>query len=31
MAARALAAIDGWIDRNQIEPKPAMAPSALRL
>ncbi|HMD04357.1 MAG TPA: methylenetetrahydrofolate--tRNA-(uracil(54)-C(5))-methyltransferase (FADH(2)-oxidizing) TrmFO, partial [Candidatus Binatus sp.] len=31
MASRALAAIDGWIERNQIEPKPAMAPSALRL
>jgi methylenetetrahydrofolate--tRNA-(uracil-5-)-methyltransferase len=31
MAARALTAIDGWIERNQIEPKPAMAPSALRL
>jgi methylenetetrahydrofolate--tRNA-(uracil-5-)-methyltransferase len=31
MAARALTAIDGWIERNEIEPKPAMAPSALRL
>src|SRR5208283_317141 len=31
MAARALAEIDGWIDRNQIVPNPAMAPSALRL
>jgi methylenetetrahydrofolate--tRNA-(uracil-5-)-methyltransferase len=28
---RALAAIDGWIERNQIEPPAAMAPRALRL
>ncbi|MGD0672374.1 MAG: methylenetetrahydrofolate--tRNA-(uracil(54)-C(5))-methyltransferase (FADH(2)-oxidizing) TrmFO [Candidatus Binatus sp.] len=28
---RALSAIDGWIERNQIEPPAAMAPRALRL
>ncbi len=31
MGTRALAAIDGWIERNQIEPPAAMAPRALRL
>jgi methylenetetrahydrofolate--tRNA-(uracil-5-)-methyltransferase len=31
MGTRALAAIDEWIDRNQIEPSPAMAPRSLRL
>ena len=31
IGTRALAAIDGWIERNQIEPPAAMAPRALRL
>ena len=31
MGTRALAAIDGWIERNQIEPPAAMAPRALQL
>ncbi len=31
MGTRALAAIDGWIECNQIEPPAAMAPRALRL
>ncbi len=31
MGARALAAIDGWIERNRIEPPAAMAPRAVPL
>jgi methylenetetrahydrofolate--tRNA-(uracil-5-)-methyltransferase len=31
MGARALAAIDAWIDRNQIQPPPSMAPCEVRL
>ena len=31
MGTRALAAIDAWIERDQIEPSAAMAPRALRL
>jgi hypothetical protein len=31
MGARALAAIDGWIERNQIQPPPSMAPCEVRL
>ena len=31
IGTRALAAIDGWIERNQLEPPAAMAPRALRL
>jgi methylenetetrahydrofolate--tRNA-(uracil-5-)-methyltransferase len=31
MGARALAAIDGWIERNQIQPPTSMAPCEVRL